>query len=210
MSTSIWEAWASEEMRPGGRQTTLCLLEAAGIQAGAWMADIGCGTGASVSFLNAQGFHAVGVDISHSLCEKARARGAAALCADAQELPFFDGEMDALLFECTLSVLVDVEAVLFECARVLKAGGMLLVSDVYYEDAQTTRNNWADRLSVAGFSLVHWEEHPEMLSAFRERLLWEVEDVAIREGLCETGCAAAAGYFTMVAKLSYKAEVEAE
>ncbi len=209
MTLSVWEAWAASEMHPGGRQTTRLLLEAAGLQAGARVADIGCGAGAGVAFLLGKGFAAVGVDISPLLCERARARGLAALCADARRLPFGAGEMDGLLFECTLSALPDIPAVLQECGRTLKAGGALLVSDIRYEAAQEARRAWAERLADAGFALIHWEDRPGLLEEFRSRLLWEVEDAALLKGLCETGCGAGEGYFTMAARLEQKAGGEA-
>lgn len=200
MTPSVWEDWAASQMHPGGRQGTLLLLQAGGLRPGARVADIGCGAGAGVAFLLERGFAAVGVDISPSLCARARAQGLTALCADARRLPFGAGEMDALLFECTLCALPDIPAVLQECRRTLKADGALLVSDIRYESVEAARSAWADRLADAGFALLHWQDHPGLLEKFRTRLLWEVEDAALLKGLCEMGCGAGEGYFTMAAR----------
>lgn len=198
---SVWEAWVSDGMHPGGPETTLRLLKAAGLAPGARVADIGCGAGASVAFLLQNGFDAVGVDLSPLLVAAARERhGVRALCADARALPFSDGEMDGLLFECTLSALTGIPSVLGECARVLKKGGALMASDIRYQEAEQAARDWADVLKAAGFDLVHWEDCPGALEAFIGHALWEIEDTALLRRLWETGCPDGKGYFTMVAR----------
>ncbi len=196
---SVWETWGSGEMRPGGRALTLRMLESAGLAPGARVADVGCGAGAGVAFLIEKGYDAVGVDISARLIEAARARhGDAFYRADAAALPFVNGALDGLLFECSLSEVADAGAVLRECARVLKAGGALMVSDVYDRSADDALS-WEARLREAGFSPAVWEDRSEALEEFIGRALWELDDPAALKGMCK--CAAgSAGYFIAVAR----------
>lgn len=196
---SVWETWGSGEMRPGGRALTLQMLEMAGLAPGARVADVGCGAGAGVAFLIEKGYDAVGVDVSARLIEAARARhGDVFYHADAAALPFVDGALDGLLFECSLSTAADAGAVLRECARVLKAGGVLMVSDVYDRSADDALS-WEARLLEAGFSPVVWEDRSEALREFIGRALWELDDPAALKGMRK--CAAgSAGYFISVSR----------
>ena len=198
---SVWEDWGADQMHPGGRETTLRLLQKAGLAFGARVAEIGAGTGDGVDFLLKRGLDAVGVDISMELCAIARERGVQALCADAGSLPFGNGELDGLLLECTLSALPDASAALKEFARVLKAGGALMVSDMRYQDAEQAKQVWKDMLSLSGFSLEFFEDCPGALEEFKGKWLWELAGTPMLRRLCETGCADAKGYFIMVAHL---------
>ena len=205
---SVWEAWKSDEMHPGGRDLTRRMLESAGLLHGARVADIGCGTGAGVAFLRAQGFDASGVDSSALLAGCARKRhGVPVFLADARSLPFEARSMDALLFECSLNALDDRATVLGECARVLRCGGKLMVSDVYDKAAPEPEREWKDALAAAGFSLLRWEDCSGVMERFVARALWELGDIARLKDICTKGDQSCRpGYFIMVAKYDQRAE----
>lgn len=200
---TVWEKWKSDEMHPGGRELTFRLIEKAGLIPGARVADIGCGLGAGVAYLRECGFDAVGADCSKALVGQARERhNVPVFRADARSLPFTDGSMDALLFECSLSAQEERPAVLKECARVLRPGGKLMVSDIYDTTAHTPRRSWKDALRAAGFGLLHWEDCSEVMPEFIARAIWELGDVSPLKQACTKGNPSCKpGYFFMVACL---------
>ncbi len=98
--------------------------------------DLGCGTGRYCVLLAERGAEVLGVDPSPGMLERARARvsGNAHVklmlgTLDGLRLPNeqFDGAVCAL----TLSHLPELEPTLRETARVLKAGGWLVISDIH-------------------------------------------------------------------------------
>ena len=98
------------------------------------VADIGCGAGAH-SMLWAQLGHRVhGVDVSADLVDLARRRaleaGYTVECAvgSATTLPWSAGTMDVCLLLELLEHVADWTSCLDECARVLRPGGVLLIS----------------------------------------------------------------------------------
>lgn len=93
--------------------------------------DVGCGTGALLHALPT-GYDKVGVDVSARMLERARAKGIEVHRASAAELPFADESFDLVTCVAVLHHLVErpvVRTALLEMARVLRAGGGLLVWD---------------------------------------------------------------------------------
>jgi SAM-dependent methyltransferase len=85
--------------------------------------DVGCGTGFhTVAFVEA-GWSVVGVDPSEDQLQLARARGLDVVKGRGEELPFGDGEFDAVLSTWTHTDVDDFAAVCREIARVLRGGG---------------------------------------------------------------------------------------
>jgi ubiquinone/menaquinone biosynthesis C-methylase UbiE len=96
------------------------------------VADIGCGDGYGTSvILDGLGYSRfVGLDLSpeklHSACRNIDA--CRAVLGDAEGLPFCDESFDVIFSLETLEHLIDPSAALREVHRVLRAGGMLLLS----------------------------------------------------------------------------------
>ncbi len=115
---------------PGGKDAT----EAAGILArlapGSRVLDVGCGLGAGTAFLSERfGAVAAGLDLSPRAIEKAGELfpGPEYVQGDAAALPFGDGSFDAVIMECSLSLMTDPNAALRESVRVLREGGRLVI-----------------------------------------------------------------------------------
>ncbi len=128
------ELLVGDSFHPGGLEGTRDLLRSARIGPGARLLDVGCGLGASAQVAATEfGLRVDGVDASGPVIERAMARAGDARIrwstASLPDLPFHDDTFDAVLAECVLST-VDRPAALTEVARVLRPGGVLLLSDI--------------------------------------------------------------------------------
>lgn len=92
--------------------------------------DVGCGTGHHIKALRAAGWDAAGVDASDGMLAHARANnpGARIEKADVDALPFPDRTFDYALSIEVLRYLRDPQPSINEMARVLKPGGVALVT----------------------------------------------------------------------------------
>lgn len=103
---------------------------------GAWtgrVLDLGCGTGIHTVELAERTRFAVGVDVAPALLARARdklaGRRGAVVLADAAALPFADGAFAAILsYGEPLSHVPDPAAAVAEIARVVEAGGRVVLS----------------------------------------------------------------------------------
>ncbi|HEX4534206.1 MAG TPA: metalloregulator ArsR/SmtB family transcription factor [Rhizomicrobium sp.] len=118
--------------------------------------DAGTGTGRMLELLNARIKRGVGVDASPDMLAIARdrlTRSGAQHCqvrlADTYRLPFADGGalagFDAVLFHQVLHYLDDPQAAVIEAARVMKAGGRLVIADFAQHDLEFLRKDYAHR-----------------------------------------------------------------
>jgi SAM-dependent methyltransferase len=97
---------------------------------GSQVLDLGCGTGELARALTASGLRVTGCDISPQMLRHARDRGGRVgwvrLAPHWRRLPFASGAFDAVVATSVLEYVDDPAAVLRECARVLRPGGVLL------------------------------------------------------------------------------------
>lgn len=90
--------------------------------------DLGCGDGTITAVLTDK-YEVVGVDISESNLDQARKLGLRTLKHDlGKKLPFGDGEFDTVVSSQVLEHLYDTDFYLEEAFRVLKKGGVLLLT----------------------------------------------------------------------------------
>lgn len=92
--------------------------------------DVGCGTGHHLADLRRRGFEVAGVDGSPEMVARARDRnqGVSIECADVEALPFLSGRFDLVLCIEVLRYLRNPAGCLRELARVLRPGGVCLVT----------------------------------------------------------------------------------
>ena len=118
----------------GSHYATLELVELCHIGDGSYVLDVGCGVGATPSYLAREiGCRVVGVDITPEMIERARARvereGVAdrveLRVADARVLPFEDGLFDAVICESVIAFLEDRQRAVDEFVRVTRPGGTI-------------------------------------------------------------------------------------
>lgn len=96
---------------------------------GSTVLDIACGTGDLCCELDAQGQRPFGFDISWGMLQAAR-RCASLVQADGLALPVRDSVADGVTCGFALRNVVDLQKLLSEFARVLRAGGRLAVLEV--------------------------------------------------------------------------------
>lgn len=108
------------------------MIDAVDPQPGQRVLDVATGTGMVAFALAARGCRVVGLDQSEDMLGMARAKlaqdGSAPvefLSGQAEQLPFRDGEFDALTFTYLLRYVDDVPSTMAELARVVRPGGRI-------------------------------------------------------------------------------------
>jgi SAM-dependent methyltransferase len=128
------EKLVGESFHPGGLARTRELLQASGLQSGSRILDVGCGLGASSRLAATEfGLAVDAIDVSEAVLDHARTRSAGIDIrwqrGDVTSLTAADETYDAVLAECVLAT-APREAAMTEIQRVLRPGGLLLLSDV--------------------------------------------------------------------------------
>ena len=165
-------------LRPGGLTLTDRAQALCALPAGARVLDVGCGMGATVKHLSER-YHlcGLGVDASAQPLAEGRKRYGAQplLLARGERLPIADAQLDGVIAECSLSVMDDAAQALREFQRVLKGGGMLILTDIYARSAEgtpvlrrllpgaMTQQTITSLIQAQGFHLSTWEDHPNAL-----------------------------------------------
>ena len=145
---------------PGGEEHTLHMLELSGLKPGARILDMGAGSGDTVRLLNALGCCASGIDLGP--------RGDSVELGDMLHAPYPDESFDAVVSQCTFYSSGHVDAALREARRLLRPGGTLLLSDVWFTDSKQA-------LEAAGFGLLHREDMTPQWREYYIEAIWRGE-----------------------------------
>ena len=130
---------AQDGFHPGGRDLTRRMVSSMNLSAGARIADIGCGAGTTARILSSEGYSVHAIDLGlNSLATAERDQkqnhGSSTdirfIQADANHLPFATNSFDAVLAECSFSLVTNKREGLQEFKRVLRSGGELGISDM--------------------------------------------------------------------------------
>lgn len=157
--------------RPGGFKITERAIKFCNLTEDSKIADIGCGTGATVYYISENyGCNICGLDKDEKSINKAKSFGESKLfhLCDAKNLPFESCSLDALLFECSFSKIDEPKRVLEECNRVLKNNGYLIMSDFYARGKAAKLNGLLGRLDKKEDILNQIEEHNFKIKLFED------------------------------------------
>jgi hypothetical protein len=144
-TTKLWESPHAvnifgDAFHPGGLKLTAKMAEIAEIGKDSVVLDIACGQGTTACFLPLHyGCHVVGIDLSAKLISRAQSKSEAErvshkvdfVVGDGESLPFRDSAFDAVISECSFSLLTNKEIAAAEIKRVLKPEGKLAFTDVF-------------------------------------------------------------------------------
>jgi SAM-dependent methyltransferase/TusA-related sulfurtransferase len=119
-------------------------LEHAVLAPGARVLDVGCGGGIDVLLAARRvgpGGHVTGLDLLPEMCARARANAAAAglsnvevIEGEMEAIPLPDDAVDAIISNGVINLSARKMRALFECARVLRPGGHLCLTDVTIDE----------------------------------------------------------------------------
>lgn len=140
--------------------------------------DLGCGTGMVLDRLRERARQVIGVDGSSRMLELARRRfgaeadGMSLRIGELDHLPLRDGEADFACINMVLHHLSDPLPALAEISRILRPGGILLVTDFDRHEEEQMRVAYGDQwlgftegdlralLAQAGLLAEHCTRHP--------------------------------------------------
>ena len=117
-----WSVLLSLGQDPGWRGELVARLD---LPSGARVLDVAAGSGLITRLLEARGCEVVALDLSGEMLGIARRRGATAVRARADALPFRDATFDGLTFGYLLRYVVDPLRTMLELARVVRPGGAI-------------------------------------------------------------------------------------
>ena len=149
---------------PGGEEHSLRMLDLAKLPAGALILDMGAGGGETVELLRRKGYAVRGLDLAprSGLVEQ----------GDFLHTSFPEKSFDAVISQCAFYVSGDAGGALREARRILKPGGKLLLSDVFFAYP-------VPLLHAAGFTVLHAEDMTAVWREYYLEALWR------EDGLCE-------------------------
>jgi SAM-dependent methyltransferase len=131
--------------------------------------DAACGTGRHAARLAALGHSVVGVDLTPEMLERAQANVPTAtfLRGDLLALPSGDREFDVVVCGLALAHLPDLAAAVRELARVLRSGGVLLISVLHpFQVHLGWHAMFTDPAGERGFIREYPHGHGDYLRAF--------------------------------------------
>ncbi len=142
---------------PGGEAHTRRLIELAELPAGASIVDLGAGAGETVALLRGLGLEAEGVDLAP--------RSPLVKQGDFLRTSYPDGCFDAAVSQCAFFVSGDQPGAMREAYRLLRPGGKLLLSDLFFEDP-------AALFRAAGFEILCAEDMTDAWRDYYLEALW--------------------------------------
>lgn len=146
---------------PGGEAHTRRLIDLAGLAPGERVLDLGAGAGEAVALLRSLGYDAQGLDLEPRSPLVAR--------GDLLHTGLPSESFGAVLSQCAFFVSGDVPGALAESRRLLRPGGRLLLSDVFFEPPEPL-------LRRAGFRLLYQEDMTALWREYYLEALWRGDE----------------------------------
>ena len=155
----------------GGTQNTLHIIALSRLAPPAKILDMGAGAGETVGLLRDMGYDARGIDIrpGNDMVEK----------GDFLRCPYPDAAFDGIISQCAFFVGGDVSGAFSEAYRLLKGGGVLMLTDVCFEDVEGIAGK-------KGFAVMHSEDMTARWQEYYIDAVWRGEECRHEQrGKCE-------------------------
>jgi arsenite methyltransferase len=190
-SVSMQEA-TGETLRPGGFKLTDQAVSFCALNEQDHVLDLGCGMGATVSYLYENyAIKVVGIDPSSKLLSLAKAKNpfATFISGSGDALPFVNKSFECVFAECTLSLMNDLHVTLKEVYRVLDKGGWFVINDVYAKNPESlsAMDNFSitscmrgmhdllslkEMLEILGFEIMLLEDCSQLLKELMVKIIF--------------------------------------
>jgi SAM-dependent methyltransferase len=158
--------------------------------------EVACGSGPGLGILLAKARSLVAGDISEKILQRARKHYGTRVdlrVLDAQELPFEAASLDVIILFEALYYIPSVDRFLAECKRVLRPGGVLLISNANKDlsDFNPSPHSYqyhgvvemSDLIRTHGFGVEIFGDVPIAKVSPRQRILRPIKKVAVGLGL---------------------------
>lgn len=122
---STYERWALLLSLGQDSRWRRAMVEGLDLAVGSQVLDVAAGTGSISRLMASRGVDVVSVDQSREMIRMAHTRGATAVVATAERLPFADHTFDGVAFGYLLRYVDDVSRCLEELVRVVRPGGVV-------------------------------------------------------------------------------------
>ena len=142
---------------PGGEEQTLHLLKSIELKKGMKALDLGAGEGETVRIMKAFGLNVQGVDLVPRSSEVQQ--------GDFLDLQYAADSMDLCISQCAFFVSGDQQKAVSECWRVLKKGGLLVLSDL-------DQGNLVEVVKCTGFCILHQEDQTALWREYYLEAIW--------------------------------------
>ncbi len=120
-----YERWARLLSMGQDARWRRVMVDGLGLSPGSRVLDVAAGTGSITRLMESRGLDVIAVDQSPEMTRMAKRRGATAVLATAERLPFADGTFDGVSFGYLLRYVDDVSRCLEELVRIVRPGGVL-------------------------------------------------------------------------------------
>ena len=169
---------------------------AASYASGRRVLEVACGVGQGLGLLGRGANQVVGGDVTFSLLHQARGHYGdriPLLCFDAQSMPFSDHSFDLIILFEAIYYLPSPSLFLKECRRLLRPGGVLIISTINREWSDFNPSPFshryfsaaelADLLIEASFQSELFGAFPTEESAGKGKIISTLKRVAVKAGL---------------------------
>jgi len=182
-----------DKPHPGDLQITKYCLSLCDLPPHATILDVGCGTGTTVHYLRSLEYQSYGIDVRRVIERNHYLNSTPFIQGNWFNLPIKENSFDAVMAECTFSIVKSLAKHLSEIRRVSRPGGILLMNGLYSRlkkpaqylqfldincSLQFLKNSYEIRklLNQTGFRLKFWQDQSEILKTYtlqQQILLWD-------------------------------------